>query len=82
MSYHSSILLMLFFVSSQQVWLLVSKPTLQTMNDKKVPKHLFRSDFSSVSVVVLIITTVFSMIESVESTNRAFLEVFILRPTI
>jgi hypothetical protein len=51
-------------------------------NDRKVPKSLFRPAFSSVSVVVLIITTVFSTIESVESTNRAFLEVFILRPTI
>jgi hypothetical protein len=51
-------------------------------NDRKVPKHLFRLSFSYVSVVVLVITTVFSMIESVESTNRAFLEVFVLWPTI
>jgi hypothetical protein len=48
----------------------------------KVPNHLFRPAFSSVSIAVLVITAVFSMIESVESINRAFLEVFILRPTI
>jgi uncharacterized membrane protein len=61
---------------------LFCNPTLQTMNDRKVSKHLFRLTFSSVSVAVLVITTIFSMIESVESTNRVFLEVFILRSTI
>jgi hypothetical protein len=49
-------------------------------NDRKVPKHLFRPAFSFVAV--LIITAVFSTIESVESTNRAFLKVFILSPMI
>jgi uncharacterized membrane protein len=44
--------------------------------------YLFRPIFSSVSIAVLIITAVFSMIESIESTNRAFPEVFVLRPTI
>jgi hypothetical protein len=47
-------------------------------NNRKVPKHLFRPAFSSISVAVLVITAVFSTIESVEFTNRAFLEVFIL----
>jgi hypothetical protein len=51
-------------------------------NDRKVPKHFFRPAFSSVSVAVLIITTIFSMIELVESTNRAFLQVFVLRSMI
>jgi hypothetical protein len=51
-------------------------------NDRKVPKHLFRPTFSSISVAVLIVTAIFSMIESIESTNRAFLKVFILGPTI
>jgi hypothetical protein len=55
---------------------------LQIRNDRKVPKYLFRPTFSSISVVVLIITAVFSMIESIESINRAFLEVFVLRSTI
>jgi hypothetical protein len=41
-------------------------------NDRKVPKHLFRPAFSS--VVVLIITGIFSIIDSIESTNRAFLK--------
>jgi hypothetical protein len=41
---------------------------LQMRNVRKVPKHLFRPGFS--------------MIELVESTNRAFVEVFILGPTI
>jgi hypothetical protein len=52
------------------------------MNDRKVPKHLFRLVFSSISVAVLVITVVFSMIESVESTNRTFLKVFVLGSTI
>jgi hypothetical protein len=81
LSYHSSILLMLLFVPSQQFWLLICKPMLQTRNDMKVQKHLFRT-FSSVSVAVLITNAIFSTIELVESTNRAFLKVFILRPTI
>jgi hypothetical protein len=51
-------------------------------NDRKVPKHLFRPVFSSVSIVVLIITIIFSMIESIESTNTALHKVFLLRPTI
>jgi hypothetical protein len=51
-------------------------------NNRKVPKHLFRVAFSSISIVVLFITAVFSIIESVESTNRAFLKVFVLEPTI
>jgi hypothetical protein len=55
---------------------------LQMRNDRKVPKHLLRPAFSSIVVAVLVITVVFSMIESIESTNRAFLEVFMLRPTI
>jgi hypothetical protein len=55
---------------------------LQMRNDRKVPKHIFRPAFSSVSVAVLIITVVFSMIKSVESANRAFVKVFILGPTI
>jgi hypothetical protein len=46
-------------------------------NDRKVAKHLFRAAFSFVSVAVLVITVVISIIESVKSTNRAFLEVFI-----
>jgi hypothetical protein len=78
MSYHSDILLMLIFVPSQQFFLLVCKPMLQMRNDRKVPKHLFRPAFPSVSIEVLIITIVFSMIESVESTNRSFLKVFVL----
>jgi hypothetical protein len=52
---------------------------LQMRNDRKLSKHFFRPAFSSVSVAVLVITTIFSTIESVESTNRAFLKVFILR---
>jgi hypothetical protein len=55
---------------------------LQIRNDRKVLKHLFRPAFSFVSVVVLIITIVFSMIESAESTNRAFIKFFVLRLTI
>jgi hypothetical protein len=55
---------------------------LQTMNDRKLLKRHFRPAFSSISVAVLIIITVFSMIESVKSTNRVFLRVFILRPRI
>jgi hypothetical protein len=51
-------------------------------NDRKVPKHLFWPAFSSVSVVVLVIVVVYSTIESIESTNRAFLKVFVLGPTI
>jgi hypothetical protein len=51
-------------------------------NDRNVLKHLFRPAFSSISVVVLIITVIFSMIESIESINRAFLEVFILKSKI
>jgi hypothetical protein len=43
-------------------------------------KQLFRTAFSSVAVLVII--TIFSTIESVESTNRAFPKVFILTPTI
>jgi hypothetical protein len=58
------------------------KPMLQTRNDRKVPKQIFRSVFFSIFVVVLVITAVFSMIELVEFTNRAFLEVFVLRSTI
>jgi hypothetical protein len=58
----------------------VCKPTLQTRNDRKVPKHLIRPTFSF--VLVLIITIVFSMIESVESTNKEYLKVFVLNPTI
>jgi hypothetical protein len=46
----------------------------------KYEKHFFRLTFSSVAV--LFITTIFSMIESVESTNRTFLKVFVLRFTI
>jgi hypothetical protein len=81
MSYHSGILLMLLFVPSQWFWiLLVCNPILQTKNDRKVPKHLFRPAFSS--VVILIITAVFSTIESVESRNTAFLKVFVLSPKI
>jgi hypothetical protein len=49
---------------------------LQTRNDRKLPKHIFRPAFSSIAV--LVITIIFSMIESVESTNRAFLKVFVL----
>jgi uncharacterized membrane protein len=45
-------------------------------------QNTFLGPSISVSVVVLIITTIFSMIESIESTNRAFLEVFVLRYTI
>jgi hypothetical protein len=51
-------------------------------NDRKLRKHLFRYVFSSVSVAVLIITGVFSLIELIKSTNRAFIKVFVLRPTI
>jgi hypothetical protein len=51
-------------------------------NDMKVPKHFFRPDISSISIAVLLITIVFSMIELIESTNKAFLEVSILTPTI
>jgi hypothetical protein len=58
------------------------KQILQTNNDRKVPKYLFRLAFSSVSVAVLVITVVFSMIKLVESTNRVFLEVFVLKSTI
>jgi hypothetical protein len=79
MSYHSSILLILLFVPSQQFQLLpFCKPTLQMRNDKKVLKHLFRPAFSSISVAVLVITVFFSMIKSVKSINRAFLKVFVL----
>jgi hypothetical protein len=49
-------------------------------NDRKVSEHLFRLAFFSVAV--LVITAVFSTIESIESINRAFLKIFILRPTI
>jgi hypothetical protein len=49
-------------------------------NDKNVLKYLSRLAFSFVAV--LIITTTFSTIESVESTNKAFLKVFVLSPTI
>jgi hypothetical protein len=81
MSYQSSILLMLLFVPSQQLWLLfVCKSVLQMRNDRKVSKHLFRSDISSVAV--LIITVIFSTIESIESTNKAFDKVLILIPMI
>jgi hypothetical protein len=80
MAYHSDILLMLLFVPSQQFWLLICKPTLQTRNDRKVTKHLFRSTFYSISIASLIITAVFFTIEMVESTNRAFINVFVLRP--
>jgi hypothetical protein len=52
---------------------------LQTRNDRKVPKHLFRPAFSSVSIVVLVMTAIFSTIELNESTNRAFLKVYVLR---
>jgi hypothetical protein len=38
--------------------------------------------FSSVSLTALVITIVFSTIESVESINRAFLKVFVLGPMI
>jgi hypothetical protein len=51
-------------------------------NDRKTPKHLVRPAFSFVSITVLVIIAVFSTIESVEPTNRAFLEVFVLRFTI
>jgi hypothetical protein len=43
-------------------------------------QNIFRPTISSVAVVV--ITAIFSMIASVESTNRAFLKVFILIHTI
>jgi hypothetical protein len=43
-------------------------------------KTPFRPPISSVAV--LVITAIFSMIESVEFTNRAFSKVFILIPTI
>jgi hypothetical protein len=56
------------------------KLSLQTRNDRKVPKHLFSPAFSSVAVLVII--TIFSMNEPIESTNRAFLKVFMLSPTI
>jgi hypothetical protein len=49
-------------------------------NDRKVTKHLFKSAIAYVAV--LVITAIFSTIESLESTNRAFLKVFILIPTI
>jgi hypothetical protein len=55
---------------------------LQMRNGRKEPKHLFRPAFSSISVAVVIMTAVFSMIKSIESTNRAFLDVFILRSMI
>jgi hypothetical protein len=58
----------------------VCKPALQMRNDRKVAKHLFRSAFYSIAV--LIINAIFSTIESVEFTNRAFLKVFILSPMI
>jgi hypothetical protein len=81
MSYHFDILLMLLFVPSQQLRLLfVCKPALQTRNGRKVPKPLFRPAISS--IVAFVITTIFSIIELVESTNRAFLKVFILIPMI
>jgi hypothetical protein len=51
-------------------------------NDRKVSKHLFRPAFSSVSIVVLVMIAIFSMIELNESTNRAFLKVYVLRFTI
>jgi hypothetical protein len=56
------------------------KLSLQMRNDRKVSKHLFRPAFSSVTV--LVITAIFSMIEPTESTNMAFLKVFILSTTI
>jgi hypothetical protein len=81
MSYHSNILLMFLFVSSQQFKLLfICKPMLQTRNDRKILKHLFRPTISSVAVLIII--AIFSMIESVESTDRAFLKVFIVIPMI
>jgi hypothetical protein len=46
----------------------------------KVPKHLFRHALSS--IVIIVITTIFPMIELVKFTNRTFLKVFILLPTI
>jgi uncharacterized protein YqhQ len=59
-----------------------SKFSLQMRNDRKVSKLLFRPTFSFVFVAVLIITVIFSMIESTESTNRALIKVFVLRPMI
>jgi hypothetical protein len=79
MSYQSGILLMLLFVPSQQFWLLfVCKPALQMRNDRKVSKHLFRPAISSVAV--LITTTIFSTIELIKFTNRAFVKVVIVIP--
>jgi hypothetical protein len=49
-------------------------------NDRKVPKHLFRHALSS--IVIIVITTIFPMIELIKFTNRTFLKVFILLPTI
>jgi hypothetical protein len=81
MSYHSGIMLMLLLMPSQQFWLLfVCKPALQTRNDRKVLKHIFRPALSSVAIVIII--AIFPTIESVKSTNRAFLKLFILLPTI
>jgi hypothetical protein len=45
-------------------------------------QNTFLGPHFSVSVAILVITAVFSTIESVESTNRAFLEVFVLKSTI
>jgi hypothetical protein len=45
-------------------------------------KNTFLGPFLYVSIAVLIMNAIFSTIESVESTNRLFLKVFILRPTI
>jgi hypothetical protein len=58
----------------------ICKPLLQTRKDRKVPKHLFKHAFCSVAI--LVITAIFSTIKLVESTNTAFLKVFILSPTI
>jgi hypothetical protein len=49
-------------------------------NDRKVPKHLFRPAISS--VVVLVTTAIFSMLESIETINRGLRKVFILTPMI
>jgi hypothetical protein len=49
-------------------------------NDRKVPKQLFSPAFSFLAI--LVITAIFSMIESIESTNRAFLKVFVFSPMI
>jgi hypothetical protein len=49
---------------------------------EKYPNTFFMHVFSSISVAVLIIMTIFSMIESIGSTNQVFLKVFVLKPTI